>query len=221
MNDKFGLARFAGWIGLLGAILVGSAEFLIQFNPAGGYEDAGYTYFSDISADRLTLGYYMAVLSAPFYIVGYWYLERLLRPAGHGLATAFFLIGAYAFAVGAVWLGERAFLAFTVQAIAAGDANSALLERMAAHNEPLVNILRVAMAAVSIIWVLLILRGKTALPKWMALFNPITILATIFGLYFVAPTIGIYILPIAMNVTHAIIFGLALLTCRHTHATSD
>lgn len=163
MNSNGGLGRLAGWIGLAGAFLVGVAEFLIQFNAAGGYEGAGYQYFKTISSDRLTLGYYIAVLSAPLYIVGYWFLER-----------------------------------------------------MAAHNEPLVNILRVAMVAVSVIWVVLILRGRTALPKWMAVFNPLTVLALIFGLYFAAPAIGVYILPVAMNVTHVVVFGLALLTCRKT-----
>ncbi len=216
MSNNSGLGRMAGWVGLAGALLVGVAEFLIQFNVAGGYEEAGYQYFTNISGERLTLGYYLAVLSAPLYIVGYWFLERLLQPAGRALAAAFFLIGAYAFAIGAVWLGERAFLAFTVQAIGDGAASPELLDRMAAHNEPLVNILRVAMVAVSAIWIVLILRGRTALPKWMAVFNPLTILALIFGLYFAAPAVGVYILPVAMNVTHVVVFGLALLTCRKT-----
>jgi uncharacterized protein DUF6796 len=216
MDHNSGLGRFAGWVGLAGALLVGVAEFLIQFNTAGGYERAGYEYFQQISSERLTLGYYLAVLSAPLYIVGYWFLERLLLPSGRALAAAFFLIGAYAFAIGAVWLGERAFLAFTVQAISEGAASPELLHRMASYNEPLVNVLRVAMVAVSVLWVVLILRGRTALPKWMAIFNPATILASIFALYWAAPSVGVYILPVAMNVTHVIIFGLALMTCSKT-----
>ncbi len=97
-----------------------------------------------------------------------------------------------------------------------GAASPELLLRMAAHNEPLVNVLRVAMVAVSVLWVVLILRGRTALPKWMAAVNPATILALIFALYWVAPGVGVYILPVAMNVTHVIIFGLALMACSKT-----
>lgn len=212
------LMRLAGWAGLIGAVLVGCAEFLIQFNPAGGYGDAEYHYLEDVSSSRLTIGYFLAVLAAPLYIVGYWHLEHLLKPAGERMAAAFFLIGAYGFAIGAVWLGERAFLAFAVQAAASGAASPNLVDVFAAHNEPLVNVLRFAMVIVSAIWTVLILRGNTLLPRWMAICSPAVILGVIFALGIAAPSIGAYILPIAMNLAHVILFALALATCRSSAA---
>lgn len=204
--------KYAGFAGLAGAILVGCAEFLIQFNAHGGYSWDNYDYFMAVSPARLTLGYYLGVFAAPLYIVGYWYLERLLEPGGRRASAAFFLLGAYAFAVGAIWLGERAFLAFTVQAIGEHAAAPDLLNQMSMLNEPLAIALRVMMMLVSVIWILQVAKGRTALPRWMALVNPAFLLAAIFGLYAAAPSIGVYVMPIAMNVTHAIIFGLALAT---------
>jgi hypothetical protein len=48
-----------------------------------------------------------------------------------------------------------------------------LLGTFGDHNEPLVNALRLAMLIVSILWIVLIARGKTLYPRWMAIFSPI------------------------------------------------
>ena len=94
-DDQY--VTLAGWAGLLGAILVGIGEFSLQFTPNGGIEDVtNYLYFNDVSAERLSLGHFIAVLSAPLYLLGYWSVSKRLEPAGPLLSRAFFLIGAYA-----------------------------------------------------------------------------------------------------------------------------
>lgn len=206
---------FAGLAGCLGAILVGVGEFSMQFTPNGGIEDVkGYLYFNDITPERLSFGHFIAVLSAPLYMLGYWHLSKHLEPAGPRQAKAFFLIGAYAFAVGTAWIGQRFFLATTVHEIAAGVPIQNLLTVFSEHNEPFVNVLRLAMLLVSILWIKLILSGKSNFPKWMALFSPILLLALMFALYFFKTTIGLYVFPIAMNATHFIVFALTLFTTR-------
>jgi len=212
-NSKY--ITFAGIAGCLGAILVGIGEFSMQFTPNGGIEDVkDYLYFNDVSAERLSFGHFIAVLSAPLYMLGYWHLSKKLEPAGPKQAKLFFLIGAYAFAVGTAWIGQRFFLATTVHEIAAGNDLKGLLTTFSEHNEPFVNVLRLAMLLVSILWIKLILTGKTAFPKWMAIFSPIVLLAIMFALYFFKTPIGIYVFPVAMNATHFIIFALAMITAR-------
>ena len=102
-------------------------------------------------------------------------------------------------------------MGLTVHEINAGVDLSALLVAFSERNEPFVNVLRVAMLVVSAIWIYLVASGKTHYPRWMAIFSPFVILASIFALYFAYPSIGLYVLPIAMNITHAIIFALSLL----------
>lgn len=211
--------RLCGWAGLFAAIFVGAGEFLLQFTPNGGIEDVhSYLFFNDVSADRLTWGHYIAVLFAPLYVLGYYYLSKQLEPAGRVQSKAFFLIGAYAFIIGAVWIGQRYFIGATVHEIAAGADISGLLSSFSGHNEPFVNVLRVAMLIVSGLWIKLILSGQTAFPKWLALFSPIVLLASFAGLYFAKTTLGLYLFPIAMNATHFIIFALALFTTRNSDA---
>ncbi len=209
------LIRIAGWLGLLAAILVGVAEFSMQYTPNGGLDDlTHYAFFNDISDQRLSFGHFLAVLAAPFYAVGYWFLSKQLEPASQRLSQIFFWVGAYAFMVGTAWIGQRFFLGATVHAIADGQASSELLTVFSEHNEPFVNVLRLAMLVVSIIWIKLILSGKTAFPKWMAIFSPILLLALMFGLYFAGTTLGLYVFPVAMNAAHFVIFALALWTSR-------
>lgn len=202
--------RIAGWLGLAGALMVGIGEYTIQFNTIGDYTAPGYEYFIGISAERLFAGHYLSVLAAPLYILGYWHLSQHLKPASVTGARAFFLIGAYSFAVGAVWLGQRAFLAYLVQESAAGSYSGDLLETFASLNEPLVNVLRIAVLINSVIWVALIWKRASQYPRWMAAFNPFALLALIFAFYFVSPDMGRYLLPGAMNVVHVILFGLSL-----------
>ena len=215
MRNNSGFITFAGLAGCLGAILVGIGEFSLQFTPNGGIEDVkDYLYFNDVSAGRLSFGHFLAVLAAPLYMLGYWHLSKKLEPAGPKQAKAFFLIGAYAFAVGTAWIGQRFFLATTVHEIAEGQNLNHLLSVFSEHNEPFVNVLRVAMLTVSIIWIKLILSGKTAFPKWMAIFSPIALLALMATLYFTGTKIGLYVFPVAMNAAHFIVFALAMFTAR-------
>ena len=174
----------AGWAGVLASILVGIGEFSMQFTPNGGIEnETTYAYFNEVSNKRLSFGHFIAVLSAPLYVLGYWFLYKKLAPAGSKLALLYFLIAAYSFIIGTAWISERFFLAETVHAIAAGDQLQALLATFSKHNEPFVNILRVGMLLVSIIWIKQILTGKTDFPKWMAIFSPIPILVILLLLY--------------------------------------
>ena len=215
MQNSSGFITFAGLAGCIGAILVGIGEFSMQFTPNGGIEDVkDYLYFNDVSAGRLSFGHFLTVLAAPLYMLGYWHLSKKLEPAGPKQAKAFFLIGAYAFAVGTAWIGQRFFLGATVHEIAAGQDLKTLLAVFSEHNEPFVNVLRVAMLVVSIIWIKLILSGKTAFPKWMAIFSPIALLALMATLYFTGTKIGLYVFPVAMNAAHFIVFALAMFTTR-------
>lgn len=213
--------RLCGWAGLLASILVGTGEFLLHFTPNGGIEDVHtYLFFNEVSETRLSWGHYIAVLSAPLYVFGYYFLSKQLEPAGRKQSKVVFVVGAYSFMIGAVWIGQRYFIGETVHAIAAGADIGTLLTSFSEHNEPLVNVLRVAMVVVSVLWIKLILSGRTAFPKWLAIFSPIVLLASFAGLYFAKTTIGLYLFPIAMNATHFIVFGLALLTTRSDKSES-
>lgn len=196
----------SGVVGLAGALLVGAGEFALHFNPAGGYEDPEYRFWLTIDPGRLDLGYALTVFAAPLYLIGYWHLSRMLRPASKLLAGLFFAVGAYGFVIGAVWIGQRLFLGWIVHAIAAGDAAPDLLRNLAARNEVLVNFLRVAVAANSLIWIGLVASGRTRYPRWAVVFAPAVLLAAVFASYLWLRPVGVFLIPTAMNVVHTILF---------------
>ncbi len=71
----------AGLLGLLGAVLVGSAEFSLHFTPTLDYGGPEYEFFLGISAARLNYGHFVAIFSAPLYYAGYWHLFPHLSAA--------------------------------------------------------------------------------------------------------------------------------------------
>ena len=206
-------ARLCGWLGLLAACLVGCGEFLLQYTPNGGYE-SGYEFFAEVPTSRLTIGHFISVLAAPLYLMGYWHLAVFIDRNNSWVRRLFFCLGAYGFIIGAAWISQRVFLALTVHEIAAGQNLESLQVTFAAHNEPLINVLRVAILVLSLLWVFQILKGRAYYPKWMALFSPLALLIFIVLLYNFIPLIGNYLLPVAMNAAHLIIFALSLWTTR-------
>ncbi len=215
------LLVYSGLVGLLGALLVGGGEFLLQFSPDGGYADPEYRWMASIPVSRLTLGHFLAILSAPLYLVGYWHLGQMLKPGGVRAARLVTLMGGYGFMVGAVWIGQRAFLGVTARAIADGSAAPDLLHTMAGLNEPLVNVLRIVMVVVSLIWIVQIARGHTHYPRFMVLFSPAALLAAIFALFFWQPQIGNFTMPTAMNTAHAVLFALSTLVALSLRAKTE
>ena len=204
-------ARLCALAGLAGALLTGFGEGLLQYAPGANFADPTYNYFTSIAISRQSLGHFISVLAAPLYLPGYWHLTRNIAPARPRLSNALFLICAYAFILGAVWIGQRYFLAATAHAIAAGNAAPALLDDLSRHNEPFVNALRFAVGVFSLAWIWLVGTGQSRYPRFMAAFSPGLVLGAIFLLWIAAPAIGEKILPTAMNTAHATLFALALI----------
>jgi uncharacterized membrane protein YidH (DUF202 family) len=203
-------ARLAALAGLAGALATGLGEGLLQYAPGADFADPAYSYFTSIPVSRQSLGHFIAVLAAPFYLLGYWHLTRNIAPARPRLSNALFFVCAYAFVIGAVWIGQRYFLAATAHAVAAGNAAPALLEDLSRHNEPFVNVLRFAIASFSLAWIWLVGTGQSRYPRFMAAFSPGLVLSVIFLTWIAAPSVGEMFLPTAMNTAHAIVFALAL-----------
>ena len=228
MDKKtYNILMLTGLAGFLAALLVGIGEFTLQFSSLGGYEKEGYVYFANVAKEKLTLGHFFSTLAAPLYILGYWHLGQMFIHGGskvHGWIIT--LLGSYAFMVGNAWLGGRIYLALTAHEIANTTDISlvqqlqALLSSFAEHNEPLVNALRLAMVVVSIFWIWRISLGKTLYPRWVALFSPALILGLIFTTYFTGLSIGVWLLPAAMNVVHLIIFSISLFSLRLAYKQS-
>jgi len=195
-----------GVIGLLGALLTGAGEFILHFDALARF-DVENEFFRGISDQRSNLGHFIAVLGAPLYVIGCWHIRMMLKPASDRWSLVAFLVTAYGFIVGLVWIGSRASISALVNMPVSTDVLH-LIDLYNFRYETLLQVIRIAVLALSIIFVALVARGRSHYPRWMALLNPILLIAGSFVVYALAPAIGKYLMPIALNVAFFyILFG--------------
>ena len=196
----------AGMIGLLAALLVGLGEFLLHFDSLGRFgEGGGYEFMQGISASRTSVGHFLAVLGAPLYIVGFWHLMKMLEPANYLASRIAFFCMSYGIIIGAVWIGSRANISAVVN-IGTTAELSELVLLYELRYESLLQVTRLAVLVFSIIFIWLTLTGRSHYPRWMVILNPILLLLSSFMVWFVVPEVGIYLMPIALNIAFGILF---------------
>ena len=204
MNDL----KLTGIIGLVGAILCGTGEFLLHFDPLARF--SGYGFMADISDARLTTGHFFAVVGIPLYFIGMWHIAQMLKPAGEKLSNILFLIGSFGFLYGAMWMSSRASIGSLVH-YPELIATTNLVELYQLRSETLLQVIRVTTLMISGIYVHLVLTGNSRYPKWMAATSPIVLLILNFVIYLIAPSIGKFVMPIALNVGFSAFFLLSLI----------
>lgn len=197
-----------GAVGLLGALLTGTGEFILHFDALARFGTEN-EFFIGIADQRSTVGHFVGVLGAPLYLIGCWHIQLMLRPANARWSLIAFFVAAYGFAVGVVWIGSRASISALINAPASPDM-AHLIGLYDFRYETLLQVIRLAVLVLSVIYVWLTLTGRSHYPKWMALLNPILLIVASFLVYAVAPTIGKYLMPIALNVAFFILFSASL-----------
>ncbi len=207
MNSK--AIRFFLFLGLLGAIIVGIGEYLLHFLPGGpGGEVA---MLEDVPIKRASKGHFFSVIGVPLYFAGYYGLRAFFSKTNVRLANILFILGILAFWIGGVWISSRYFGAEVLQRTKGTADHEFFLQSYKDHYQILVWALRIIVAALSVVYVWLILTNKQGLPKWLAILNPIVLLIIVISSLVWLPPLGVHIAPIAMNVTHFFFFGLMLL----------
>ncbi len=201
-----------GIAGLFAALVTGAGEFILHYDALARF-GAENQFFVGIPDQRTSLGHFLGVLGAPFYLIGAWHIHLMLKPANPRLSLAVFFTTAYGFAVGAVWIGSRASISALINTPVSPD-----IEHLAVlydfRYETLLQIIRITTLLLSVVFIGLTLSGRSHYPRWMALLNPIVLLVANFVIYYFAPSIGKYLMPIALNVAFFIFFSASLVIAR-------
>ncbi len=200
--------RFYLYLGIFGSIVVGIGEYLLQFNPAGPAGEI--TMLLDAPLARARVGHFFAVVGVPFYFAGYYGLLKLFRNSHEFFAKCLFILGVLSFTVGGIWISSRYFGAVVLQKTVITSNYDYFFSQYEQNYQVLVWGLRIFVALLSLFYVLSILKNKVGIPKWIAIFNPIVLLALVLSSLVWFKPLGVHIAPIAMNVTHFIFFGLLL-----------
>jgi hypothetical protein len=192
-----------GIIGLIAALLTGTGEFILHYDALARFSEN--QFFLGIGVERTNWGHFIAVLGAPLYLVGCWHIQLMLRPANPRWSMTAFFVMAYGFLVGIVWIGSRASISALINLPASPEIEG-LVALYDLRYESLLQVIRIAVLILSVIFVWLTLTGRSHYPKWMAVLNPILLIVASFVVYVVAPEFGKYLMPIALNVAFAVFF---------------
>lgn len=195
--------------GLIAAIIVGIGEYMLHFIPEG--PDGEISMLFTVPLERAAMGHFIAVAGIPLYFSGYFGLMQVFRKTSEPLSIILLISGVVSFTVGGIWVASRYFAAEVFQHSAGTPDFEFYLTSYEEHVQVLVWALRIAIAFVSVIYIMLILKNTEGYPKWMVAFNPIVVLGIVISTLFLVRPIGVHIAPIAMNVTHFIFFGIVLL----------
>ena len=207
-----------GLVGLLGAVLTGVGAFILHFDALARFGPQN-EFFQGISDQRTTIGHFFGVLGAPLYLVGCWHIKLMLQPANKIWSMTAFFVAAYGFAVGAVWIGSRA----SISALVNAPSSPEIVQLIGLYDfryETLLQIIRVAVLALSVIYIWLTLTGRSHYPKWMAALNPILLILVSFIVYAVTPSLGKYLMPIALNVAFFVLFVASIMIARKIGSVS-
>ena len=208
-NKKTSVLVLTGVIGLIAAVLVGWGEFLLNFDDLGRYSEVNYDFMKGTDDSDFSRGHFIGVLAAPLYLVGCWHIYLMLKPAHQKWAMAAFLIAAYGFIVGAVWIGSRASIGTLANMLDTTQVKM-LIEFYQFRYETLLTVIRITTLVLSLIFIGLVLTGKSYYPRWVAIFNPIILIIGSFIVFAAFPEIGKYLLPIALNVAFFIFFIISI-----------
>jgi hypothetical protein len=212
------LKWITGLLGLAAAIITGVGEFLLHYDSQARFTD-GLAFFQGISERRSNWGHVLGVMGPPLYALGAFHIFLMLKSANTRWAFILFGIMAYGCALGGVWMGSRASISAIVNAPQYAEFGN-LVALYDLRYETILNVTRVAILLVSVIYIWLTATGRSSYPRWITFFNPILLLLASFVIWLVAPQVGKYMMPIALNIAFFIFFVLSLVFVKRQQINS-
>lgn len=203
-------ARAACTLAAVAASAASTGDLLLLWFASAGRADLGLPALPD---GALLAGHLLGVFAIPLYGVGYWGVSRAIGATHRRAAQFVFVTGALGGAYGGAVHGITG-MAERLQAavgIAPGDP-MAFVEQLGGFLVPLWIVVAVAIAAGSIVFAGAVWRGDTALPRWMALANPIALVLVAALLGAPTPLGRAVLVPAAPNIAHVWFFALAALS---------
>lgn len=219
MKNKWSPAEIVlvlGLVGIFGVLMTMISDLILLGRPdsARSFFRLGTESMADIPQWRITSGTFIGVFMLPFQLAGLATLYQGLKPSGRLLPALIVLTDAHALIMGVAFHASYAYIANgwkLLYALEPGNLHSAeIVQRFGSYWTLIVAIMMIELTAGSIAYVVLVLKGRSLYPKWMALLNPLFVLG---GLFLVVPYIpapvGGYVGPMILNMTTFVFFLLS------------
>ena len=203
-----GLVLTWGLVGIMGALLTAASDLVLLGRPNSAYSffKLGTETMAVLPQWRITAGTFIGVAALPFQLAGLISLYYGLKPAGRVIPPVVLLTTAHALIMGVAFHASYAFIGSGWRLYyEMGQGNAAVLELIEKFDYYWRIIIIAALGELliaSILFVFLVLAGKTLYPKWMSLLNPICILLFMYCLIIILPApIGGFVAPAYINLS--------------------
>lgn len=210
----------SGYLWLIAAIIVWIWEFLLHYSKDVLIINDSFEILWAVSLNNLFLWHFLIIVWIPLYFIWYYHLYLMLKWWSEKLARTLFFLWVIAFITWWIWIASRWFMwnLVHIQDQFSFDTYEYIKNQYIIFYDSLLQVLRYTILLISGLWIYLILTWKTHYPKWFALLNPIALLLLVFSTVLI-PTIWKYLMPIAMNVVHVIIFSFSLYVLHSNNKT--
>lgn len=208
-----------GLIGILGVLLTLVSDFILIGRPVSSFSffKLGTESMAGFPQWRITIGTFLGILVIPMQLAGLGTMYHSLKLAGKIKALIVVLINAHTLILAVAFHVSYAFIASGWKLyfeLGKGDIIALkMLKRFDYYWKIIIVIMAIELAFSSIVFAVIILRGNTLYPKWMALFNPIFVLFyTYLIILFMPHPVGGFVAPAFLNLATLIFFILSTVT---------
>jgi hypothetical protein len=216
--DRAEIVRILGLAGIVGVFITIVSDMVLLGRPVSASEffKLGTSSMTDIAHWRIIAGTFAGVFVLPFQIAGLISLYHGLRPSGRVLPVIVLLMDAHALIMGVAFHASYVFIAGGWKLFdAAGKGNMdvfGLISDFDFYWKLMVAIMFTELIASSVLFILLVLKGRTLYPKWMAILSPFCVTALMFLVIAVIPSpVGGFVGPAVLNLSTLIFFVLSTL----------
>ncbi len=211
-TKEFKLVMKLGFMGIIGILITIISDFFLIGKSSSAYEflQTGTESMWDISTLRITIGTFMGVIILPFQALGVVPVYYAIKSSGKILPWIVVITYAHAILMGVAFHMAYAFIGSGWKLHHNPDATQ-ITEGLMQQYDRYWMILMVIMAAEllvsSIIYTIIVAKGNTQFPRWMAIFSPLSVAAFTLPFIFLLPNpIGGYIAPVCLNFSTMIFF---------------
>lgn len=203
-----------GFMGCIGVLITIISDLILLGKPGSAYDFliSGTETMWDISTDRITAGTFIGVVALPFQLLGLVPVYYALKPAGKVWPTVAIIPCAHAFMMGIAFHMSYAFIGSAWKLNHQADAAQMTADLMNQYDlywTLLIVIMAVEILFFSVIYSILVAKGNTLFPRWIAFFNPMSVAAITMPIIFIIPyPVGGYIGPACLNISNLTFFVL-------------
>lgn len=201
-----------GLIGIASVLITIISDFILIGKPSSTYDFliAGTESMWDISTARITVGAFVGVVVLPFQLFGLVPVYYSLKSSGKALSAITIIAYVHALLMGVAFHISYAYIGSGWKLNHRPDATQITTELMKQYHRYwtiLMVIITAEILLCSVIYSVVVAKGKTLYPRWMAIFSPASVAAFTLPLVVLLPyPIGGYIAPAYLNITTMIFY---------------